>query len=137
MDQKDKAPQKPSDGNDKRPKSSIWLALIITIALVLLIISVYNMVSDSKYTKTTYTEFRQELDAGNLSEVELQADRIIYMTLEEAAKDPSVQKACYTGLPSGGDSRALADELYEMGVKVYQPIVEDNTFIMTIFIIAR
>ena len=132
MDQKDKTPQKPSDGNDKRPKSSIWLALIITIALVLLIISVYNMVSDSKYTKTTYTEFRQEMDAGNLSEVELQADRIIYMTLEEVAKDPSVQKACYTGLPSGGDSRALADELYEMGVKVYQPIVEDNTFIMTI-----
>ena len=33
----------------------------------------------------------------------IQSDRIIYMTKEEAGKPAAMQKACYTGLPGGGD----------------------------------
>ena len=52
-------------------------------------------------------------------------------TKEEAAKDPSVQKACFTGLPNG-NIMELADELVAMGVKVNELIVEDNSTIMMI-----
>ena len=119
-------------GDDKKPKFNIWVTLLITVGIILLGSLVYNAVTSSQYTQTTYSDFIQEMEAGNLSEVELRSDRIIYMTKEEAAKDPSQQKACYTGLPNGGDTMALAEELNAMGVKVDRQIVEDNSLIMTI-----
>ena len=131
MEQNNNHPSKPPRDNDKKPKGSIWMPLIISLAIVLAISGIYNMVTRSQYTETTYTEFRQEMDAGNLSEVEMHYDRIIYMTKEEAQKPAAERKAFYTGLPSG-DALALAEELYSLGFKVYQPIVEDNSLITMI-----
>ena len=115
----------------KRPRGNFMVMLLISVALVLMISSIYNAVSDSKYTKTTYSDFLQEKEAGNLAEVELHTDRIIYMTKEEAAKPADEQKACYTGLPSG-DHLGLLEELCAMGVKGSEKIVEDNSFVMVI-----
>ena len=122
-----------SNGNDKnpggnRPKGSIGTALIITLVIVLLFNWIYSSISKSQYTETTFSDFLQAMDAGQLSEVELQSDRVIYMTKEEAAKPASAQKAFYTGLPSGGNWVAMAQELEEMGVTVNREIVEDNSF---------
>ena len=122
----------PESGGEKPQKSSIPLAITIAIAVVLLIGTVFNMVSQSQYTKTTYDEFRKAMLADNLSEVQLQADRIIYMTKEEAAKDAKEQKAFYTGLPSGGNTMELANELQTMGVKVDRVIQEDNSGILLV-----
>ena len=123
-----------NSGEGKRPKGSIWLALIITVALVLIISTVYNMVVNSQYTQTTYSDFLTVMEQGELVEVELQYDRILYLTKEEAAKPASQQKAFYTGLPSGGDKMALAKQLHDMGVVVNEQIVEDNsTIIMLLY----
>ena len=121
-----------NSGDGKRPKGSIWLALIITVALVLIISTVYNMVVNSQYTQTTYSDFLAVMEQGELVEVELQYDRILYLTKEEAAKPASQQKAFYTGLPSGGDKMALAKQLHDMGVVVNEQIVEDNSTIIMI-----
>ena len=117
-------------GETKRPRN-IWITLIITVAIILLISWIYNAVVNSQYTETTYSDFRKEMAANNLSEVEIRYDRIVYMTKDMAAKDPSQQKASFTGLRTG-DLMALAAELDAMGVKVNMPIVEDNSMIMTI-----
>ena len=134
MEQNQNNPKKsdPSSGNGKRPKGSIWVALIITVAIVLIISTVYNFIANSQYTQTTYSNFLDAMESGQLLEVELQYDRIIYLTKEEAAKPATQQKACYTGLPSGGDKMALAQQLHEMGVVVNEQIVEDNSTIMMI-----
>ena len=128
--------QKRNDQNknpkDNRPKGGIWVPLIVTIAIILLVSSVFNMVRGSQYTETTYSEFMDAFTAGELEEVLLRYDRVIYLTKEEAAKPASQQKACYTGLPSGGDLLALANELYEKGVTNTYEIVEDNSMIMMI-----
>ena len=117
----------------ERPKGNIFPALIITLLLVLLFSWVYNSVVSSQYEQTTYDEFRAAMDAGQLAEVEIQYERgqILYMTKEEAAKDPAQQHACYTGLPSGNHME-LMNQLYDMGVKVNEEIVEDNSMIMMI-----
>ena len=117
--------------NGKRPKNRIVFTLIIAIAIVLLISGIYNAISSSQYTHTSYSDFLDERAAGNLAEVEFQFDRVIYMTKTEAAKSPSVQKACYTGLPNG-DIEALARELHDEGVDVNQIFTEDNSMIMMI-----
>ena len=122
--------KKPED--NKKPKGNLWVALIITVALVLIISSVYNMVVNSQYTQTTYSDFLDAKNENKLAEVQFQPDRIIYLTKEEAEKPASQQKACFTGLPTGGDTAAMAAELDAMGVEVDRLIVEDNSGIMMI-----
>jgi len=139
MDLNSNEPQKKPDG--KRPKFSIWITIMVTVAIVLIISSVYNAVVKSQYTQTTFSEFMEEFHMNNLAEVEIRYDRVVYMTREEAAKPPAKQKACYTGLPNG-DVLALAqqldsrnsDSITNNDIKVDVKIVEDNSFITTILL---
>ena len=115
-----------------RPRNSFFTPLMIALVLVLLFSWIMNTVEKSQYNESTISDFLEAKNAGQLAEVELRYDRILYMTKEEAAKEPSQQKACYTGLPTGSDLMALSQELDAMGVKVNYPIVEDNSVIMMI-----
>ena len=116
-------------GAPAKGKNPLLPKLVIALAIVLIFSWIYSAISDSKYTETTYSDFLAALEAGELAEVELRYDRILYMTKEEAAKEPQQQKACYTGLPSGGDTMALAEELDALGITVSRQIVEDNSLI--------
>ena len=131
MDQKKNENEKEQNG--KKPKK-IWVALVITIAIVLVISIAYNTLSRSQYQEVDYNEFVTAMENGDLEEVELQYDRIVFLTRQEAEKPASQRKACFTGLPQGGDMMALADKLTAQGVIVNQVIVEDNsTIIMILF----
>ena len=131
MDPNRNDPPKKPEGDDKKPKNLV-ATIVISLAILLAVISIFNFVDSSKYTETTFSHFADQMDAGNLEEVEIRYDRIIYMTKEEAAKPAGSQKACYTGLPSGCDTLALGRSLDAMGVTVNWPIVEDNTLLLTI-----
>ena len=126
-----KPPSNPNGDNNK-PKTNGWVALTIAILIVLAFSTIFNAVSNSQYTQTTWSDFRDAIAADNLSEVEIRHDRVVYMTKEEAAKDPREQRACFTGLPTTYDQMKLADELYAMDVKVDRLIVEDNSAIIMI-----
>ena len=123
-----KSPKKP-DG--ERPKGGFITPLMIALTLVLVFSCVTNAVEKSQYTETRWDDFVEAKENGQLAEVEIRTDRILYMTKEEAAKDPSRQKASYTGLPVG-DHMTLADELAAAGVEVKEIIVEDNSMIMMV-----
>ena len=129
---RDNRNQKP--GDNPKPKGNLWVTLIITVAIVLVISGIYNMIRDSQYVETTYSDFLSQVEKNNLAEVEFQYQygRILYMTKEEAAKDPALQKACFTGMPHGGDYEEMARQLYSIGVTVTEQIVEDNSGIMMI-----
>ena len=131
MEQNNNNRNKPPQGNDKRPKGNIWVALIVTVGIILIITSLYRAITNSQYTETTFSDFQQAKESGQLSEVEIHYDRIIYLTREEAAKPAAQQKACFTGLPSG-DLLGLAEELDALGVKVDYVILEDNSYIVMI-----
>ena len=129
-------PNSPNDNNKnpkgKKPKSKFGLFLI-AVLVVVLVTMVWNYISDSRYTETNYDDFLKEMQTGNLAEVEIQSDRIIYMTKTEKEKPASEQQACFTGLPVGGDAMRLAEELAKIeGCTVKQEIVEDNSVIMMI-----
>ena len=123
-----KAPN--NGGEKKRPKGNVLFALVIAVLVVLLGSGIFNFIQKSRYTLTNYTDFLQAVEQDKIEEIELRADRIIYMTKEEAKKPAKQQKACYTGLPSGGDTMELAEELTAKGIKVDKKIVEDNSGIM-------
>ena len=131
MENNRKNPRDSKNPDENRSKQ-IWTAVIVALGLVLLFSWVYNAISNSQYTQTTLSDFLEAKEAGQLAEVEIRYDRIVYMTKEEAAKEPSLQRACFTGIPRGTDHLKLAQELYADGVDVNEPIVEDNSMIMTI-----
>ncbi len=131
MDQNREDPQK--EPNHKKPRN-IWVALVITVVMVLVISIAYNTISKSQYTEVDYNDFVQAMENGQLAEVELQSDRIVFLTRQEADKPAAQRKACFTGLPRGGDVMALAERLAQSGVTVNQEIVEDNsTIIMVLY----
>ena len=128
---KNKDPKNGKPG-DSKPKSNYAVSLVVALLLVILIFWVYNTITNSQYKETKYSEFLSSFENGELHEVQIKFDRIIYMTKEEHAKPAEEQKACFTGLPSGGDSMALAQALHAAGVEVNSPIAEDNSLIMMI-----
>ena len=131
MEENRESPKKNNPGDGKKPKLNIWVTLLIAVAIVLVISMVYNAIVNSQFKETTYDEFLAEKAAGNLAEVEIDYDRIVYLTKAEAEKDPSQQQAYYTGLPAG-NVMELAEELAADGVTVKQIIVEDNSTIMMV-----
>ena len=82
-EQKDEPNEKKPGGNN--PKKNFWTPLIIALALVLLFGWIYNMVSDSQYTETTYADFYTAMENHQLAEVQRRGSRIYYLTKEEAA----------------------------------------------------
>ena len=124
--------QNPKESNNEKRPKNILVPLLLAAGVVLLIISVYNMISGSRYEKVTFTDFIAARDAGELEEVQLYDDRVIYLTKEEAAKPANQQKPCITGLPFG-NALELAEELTAMKIKVNEIIVEDNSMISMIF----
>ena len=130
MDKENKKPEE-----QKRPKGNIWVALIVSAVLVLLIGSGYNLFTNSQYEQTTFSQFMDAREAGQLLEVEIHTDRVIYSTKEEADRGLGQRRAFYTGLPNG-NALQLAMELDAEGVDVDNKIVEDNSWIMTVLFYA-
>ena len=118
------------DGS-KRPRGNLLVTLIITVAIILVLSAAYNFIVSSQYEQTTFSDFMDTWERGQLAEVEIQYDRIIYLTKEEAAKPDGKQTACFTGLPTG-DILELAAQLDAAGIKVNTTIVEDNSGIIMI-----
>ena len=131
MDNSHNNPDKSPKEDGKKPKSLIT-SLIITAVIILVFTMVYNMIVSSRYTETTYNQFAQEMEKGNLAEAEIRADRIIYLTKDQAALPAGQQKAYYTGIPLGADTLELGNQLLDMGVKVKFPIEEDNSTLLLI-----
>lgn len=128
-EQKDGPNEKKPGGNN--PKKNFWTPLIIALALVLLFGWIYNMVSDSQYTETTYADFYSAMMSHELAEVQRRGARIYYLTKEEAAKPASQQRACYTGMPSG-DWLSMYNAMVEEGVVPDWQVQEDNSMILMI-----
>ena len=131
MNNNQKPPQDGKKPEAGKPRNGLWSALIITLILVVLFSWIMSAVEKSQYVEKSFSDFKSAMAKNELAEVEFRADRVLYLTKEEAAKDASRQKACFTGLPRG-DAMKLSEELVEMGVDVNWPIVEDNSMILMI-----
>ncbi len=121
---------RPPEQDGKRPKSKLPL-LLLSVVVILVISMIASMVSDSQYTKTTFSDFMDDVEKNNIAEVEIHHDRILYMTKDEAAKPANEQKACFTGLPAG-DVLRLVETLDAKGITVSYTILEDNSGIVMV-----
>ncbi len=117
---------------EKKPRGGILVTLLLTVAAMALIIFLFNTIRGSKFEETTFSQFLVKMENGELAEVELHTDKIVYLTKLEATKPDDEQHYYFTGLPTGVKTIDLAVELHEMDVEVLQIIEEDNSIILMI-----
>ena len=54
-------------GEGQKPKGNLLVTLIVTVAIILIISGVFNVVRNSQYVETSYSDFLAEVQKNNLA----------------------------------------------------------------------
>ena len=130
-------PNKPQPGGDDENRKARRIVVLIVAALIatLLINSLYTTISNAYLTEITYTEFKELLSSGQISEVEFQSDdRIVILTKDQAEKPKSQQRLYYTGLIPNQDTTSLTNQLDAANVKYNRDLPEEVSPIVTFLV---
>ena len=104
-------PKPPQSGDNDENRKARRIVILIVAALIatLLINSLYTSISNAYLTEITYTEFKELLSSGKISEVEFQSDdRIVILTKDQAEKSKGQQRLYYTPHSQPGHHRLNA-----------------------------
>lgn len=101
---------------EKSPQKSMLYYILASIVLVLIINAVMPMFGKQRIQETKYSYFLQQIDAGNVSKVEIQNDMILFEAIDQNGKkqvystgkmdDPNLTERLYK---SNGDIEFTAD----------------------------
>ena len=118
--------RRPSDNGDKngnRPKfNSILPIAVLAVIFVLLINFLYSTYAASRMEEIKYNDFLSKLEAGEVQEVEIQSDRLLIQTKEQADKPEAEQQILFTGRV---DDEELIPLLKQYGVTFYSETVDE------------
>ena len=118
--------------DQNRPKFNTILPIaVLAVAFVLLFNFLYTSYAESMMEEVKYNEFKQMLENGEVSEVEIQSDRILIKTKAQADEPVSQQTIYYTGLLSDDELLPLLDQ---EGVEYYREIVDEVSPIIQILL---
>ena len=118
--------------DQNRPKFNTILPIaVLAVAFVLLFNFLYTSYAESMMEEIKYNEFKQMLENGEVSEVEIQSDRILIKTKAQADEPVSQQIIYYTGLLSDDELLPLLDQ---EGVEYYREIVDEVSPIIQILL---
>jgi len=127
-DPRKKPPQ--NDPNNKKAKSIITLVLV-ALVFTLIINLVYTSISNSLLQKITYSDFEDLIAGRQIAQVEIQKDRFLILTTEEAEKEESKQIVHYTARLDDITTNQTIQTLKETGVAYDGHIVEEMNPILS------
>ena len=130
---------RPGHGNQNEPDhskrtKSILIMVVVALAFTIIINLVYTSIANSYLKQITFTEFQTLLDEGKVDSVDIDTDRFLVLTKEEAEKPEAKQIIYYTGRPTSMDLWPLMEEMTEKGVKTDVPIVEEMSPLLSILL---
>ena len=130
---------RPGHGNQNEPDhskrtKSILIMVVVALAFTIIINLVYTSIANSYLKQITFTEFQTLLDEGKVDSVDIDTDRFLILTKEEAEKPEAKQIIYYTGRPTSMDLWPLMEEMSEKGVKTDVPIVEEMSPLLSILL---
>ncbi len=131
--------KRPGHGNQNEPDhskrtKSILIMVVVALAFTIIINLVYTSIANSYLKQITFTEFQTLLDGGKVDSVDIDTDRFLILTKEEAEKPEAKQIIYYTGRPTSMDLWPLMEEMTEKGVKTDVPIVEEMSPLLSILL---
>ena len=130
---------RPGHGNQNEPDhskrtKSILIMVVVALAFTIIINLVYTSIANSYLKQITFTEFQTLLDGGKVDSVDIDTDRFLILTKEEAEKPEAKQIIYYTGRPTSMDLWPLMEEMTEKGIKTDVPIVEEMSPLLSILL---
>ena len=130
---------RPGHGNQNEPDhskrtKSILIMVVVALAFTIIINLVYTSIANSYLKQITFTEFQALLDEGKVDSVDIDTDRFLILTKEEAEKPEAKQIIYYTGRPTSMDLWPLMEEMTEKGIKTDVPIVEEMSPLLSILL---
>ena len=130
---------RPGHGNQNEPDhskrtKSILIMVVVALAFTIIINLVYTSIANSYLKQITFTEFQALLDEGKVDSVDIDTDRFLILTKEEAEKPEAKQIIYYTGRPTSMELWPLMAEMSEKGVKTDVPIVEEMSPLLSILL---
>ncbi len=128
-----KKPNHPPEGGDKQPRT-IFTLILIALVFTILINALYESIADAQFSQITYDEFLTMIDEDNVEAVEIQSDRILILSREEARKDGRSQIINYTGRISNLDLSGVVAQLKAQGATVDGKIVEQASPIVSFLV---
>ena len=123
-----------NDPDQSKRTKSILTMVVVALVFTVIINLIYTSISNSYLKQITYTEFTDMLEAGQVQAVDIDTDRFLILTKEEAEKPAAKQIIYYTGRASGWDYSELAAELDALGVEQDVPIVEEMSPLLSILL---
>ena len=123
-----------NDPDQSKRTKSILTMVVVALVFTVIINLIYTSISNSYLKQITYTEFTDMLEAGQVQAVDIDTDRFLILTKEEAEKPSAKQIIYYTGRASGWDYSALDAELDAQGVEKDVPIVEEMSPLLSILL---
>ena len=130
---------RPGHGNQNEPDhskrtKSILIMVVVALAFTIIINLVYTSIANSYLKQITFTEFQTLLGEGKVDSVDIDTDRFLILTKEEAEKPEAKQIIYYTGRPTSMDLWPLMEEMTEKGVTTDVPIVEEMSPLLSILL---
>ena len=130
---------RPGHGNQNEPDhskrtKSILIMVVVALAFTIIINLVYTSIANSYLKQITFTEFQTLLDENKVDSVDIDTDRFLILTKEEAEKPEAKQIIYYTGRPTSMDLWPLMEEMTEKGIKTDVPIVEEMSPLLSILL---
>ena len=121
-----------NNDSDNTPKPNRIIAgILVAVAIVVIINMLYNSYVNSLTEEVRYDEFVTWLEEDRIEEVEIESDRLLILTKEEAGKDETDRTYYYTGYL---DNDELVSMLDEAGVQYYGEIEDTMSPILTILL---
>lgn len=118
--------------NDNTPKFNTILPIaVLAVVFVLLFNFLYTSYAESMMKEIKYNEFKEMLENDEISEVEIESDRILIKTKEQEKEPESQQIIYYTGLLSDDELLSLLDA---HNVEYYREIVDEVSPIIQILL---
>ena len=111
--------------NPKRPSFTQYLPLVLIALLITMVFNyVYSSMTSASMNEITYTEFLGMLNNGELDSVQIQSDRILILSKEEAEKPAAEQQIYYTALIPNLELTGLTQAMSAKDVDYSGKIVE-------------
>ena len=121
--------RRPENENNNRSKLSILWLIIAVLIVTILGNQFVNFLRSSRQEEVTYDVFLDKLDDGEISQVQIEEDRIDFILKKD--DDSRLKTVYYTGILPNVDLTPVVQQLKSNGVKFSGEIVEQSSMIFS------
>ncbi|MBE6955385.1 MAG: ATP-dependent zinc metalloprotease FtsH [Ruminococcaceae bacterium] len=109
----------------KTPWKNIIPIVVVALVFTIIVNSLYTSFANSYLQEISFTEFKSMVNEDKVDSIQVQSDRILILTREDAEKSAAEQTVYFTALLPQNNMTELYAQLQNLGVDYQGHIVEE------------